>query len=162
MKLWAFLLIGLAIAGAGVAFLFVSTKGAHLDLKGEILKVRVLQLNPMASIVVLDFRVSNPSDVRFVVRTVAMTLDPASGEPVEGSAISKPDVESVFQTQKLLGPKYNDVLSIRDQVPPRQTIDRMTGARFELAESAINARKRIRLRIEDVDGTVVELTENGK
>jgi hypothetical protein len=35
----------------------------------------------------------------------------------------------------------------------------MVGARFELGESAIEARKSIRLQIEDMDGTVAELVE---
>ena len=40
-----------------------------------------------------------------------------------------------------------------------KTLDRMTGARFELPESAIDRRKSVVLRLEDVDGTVAELTE---
>jgi hypothetical protein len=35
----------------------------------------------------------------------------------------------------------------------------MAGARFELSESAIDARKSIRVRIEDLDGTVAEITD---
>jgi len=35
----------------------------------------------------------------------------------------------------------------------------MAGARFELPEAAINARKMIRLRLEDVDGAAAELSE---
>ena len=35
----------------------------------------------------------------------------------------------------------------------------MAGARFELPETAINARKAIRIRIEDVDGAAAELSE---
>jgi hypothetical protein len=158
-QFWAFLLIGLAIVGAGIAVLFYSSKGAHLDLQGQILKTRVLALNSRASLVIVDFRVTNPSDVLFVVRTVEMKLDPKSGEALEGTPIAKPDVENVFKYEKLLGPKYNDVLSIRDKIGPHQTADRMSGARFELPESGIDARKDIRLRIEDVDGTVVELVE---
>ena len=85
---------------------------------------------------VADFRVKNPSDVPFVVRTATTRLDPVSGEPVDGTPISKPDVENVFKYEKLLGPKYNDVLSIEDQIAPHQTVDRMVGARFEMGESA--------------------------
>jgi hypothetical protein len=35
----------------------------------------------------------------------------------------------------------------------------MAGARFEMSESAVNSRKSIRVRIEDVDGTAAEITE---
>ncbi len=158
-QFWTFLAIGLAAVGAGIGLMFFSTQGAHLDLKGEILKVRVLALNPQASLVVADFRISNPSNVRFVVRTVEMRLDPISGEPVDGAMFSKFDTENVFKYEKLLGPKYNDVLSIKDQIAPHQTVDRMAGARFELPESTIDLRKDIHLSIVDLDGTVVDLIE---
>jgi hypothetical protein len=36
----------------------------------------------------------------------------------------------------------------------------MTGARLEVPEAAINSRKALHLQIEDVDGTVAELTES--
>ena len=35
----------------------------------------------------------------------------------------------------------------------------MAGARFELPEAAINARKVIRMRLEDVEGAAAELSE---
>jgi hypothetical protein len=93
-----------------------------------------------------------------VVKSADVTLDPGSGDPVDGARISKADVETVFKYEKLLGPKYNDVLSIKDRVNPHQTIDRMVGARFELPESAIDKRKAIHLKIEELDGVVAELT----
>jgi len=154
-----FLGIGLAVVAMGLGITLFSTKGAHLELDGRILHVRVLSLNPNASIVVLDFRAKNPSDVQFVVKNVELVLEPASGEPVVGTSISKADVDNVFKYEKLLGPKYNDVLTIRDKIGAHQTLDRMDGARFELGETAIDARKSIKLRIEDMDGTMAEIVE---
>jgi len=154
-----FLGIGLAVVAAGLGVTLLSTKGAHLELDGRILHVRVLSLNPNASIVVLDFRAKNPSDVQFVVKNVEMVLEPASGEPLTGVSISKADVDNVFKYEKLLGPKYNDVLTIRDKIGPHESIDRMDGARFELGETAIDSRKSIRLRIQDMDGTIAEIVE---
>jgi hypothetical protein len=154
-----FLGIGLAVVAAGIGVTFMSTKGAHLELDGSILHVRVLSLNPNASIVVLDFRAKNPSDVQFVVKNVELILEPASGEPLTGMSISKADIDNVFKYDKIIGPKYNDVLSIRDKISGRQSVDRMDGARFELGEAAIDGRKSIKLRIEDMDGTIAEITE---
>jgi hypothetical protein len=158
-QFWTFLLIGLAVVGVGIGAILFSTRGNHLELKGEILKVRVLALNDKASIVVLDFRVTNPSDIPFVVKTATITLDPASGEALEGATISKRDLDNVFKYEKLLGPKYNDVLTIRDRVDAHQKMDRMVAARVELPESGIQVRKAIHLRIEDLDGAVAELAE---
>jgi hypothetical protein len=154
-----FLGIGLAVVAAGLGITLLSTKGAHLELDGRILHVRVLSLNPNASIVVLDFRAKNPSDVQFVVKNVEIVLEPTSGEPLVGASISKADVDNVFKYEKILGPKYNDVLSIRDKIGARETLDRMDGARFELGEAAIESRKLIKLRIEDMDGTIAEIVE---
>ncbi len=156
---WIFLLAGLAVVGALIYGVLVGTKGSHVDLTGEILKVRVLALNPRASLVMVDFRVTNPADIPFVVSTVQMRLERPGNEMLEGASISKADTENVFKYQKLLGPKYNDVLTIRDKVVPHQTVDRMVGARFELPESSIEARKGIHLHIEEVDGAMVEIGE---
>ena len=158
-QFWMFLGIGLAVVAIVVGISFYGNKGAHLELTGGILKVRTFEMNPNATLVMLDFRAENPSDVPFVVNTVEIELTPATGEPVVGMSISKPDIENVFKYEKFLGSKYNDVLSIRDQIAPHQTVDRMVGARFELPESAIEARKTIRLRIVDMDGAAAELTE---
>jgi hypothetical protein len=158
-QFWILLVAGLAIVGAGVGMLLVGTKGNHLELTGAVLHTRVLALNPKASIVIVDFRVKNSTDVPFVARSVTILLDPASGETLEGQSVSKPDVENLFKYEKLLGPKFNEVLTIRDKIAPHQRLDRMAGARFELADSAVDARKSIRVRIEDLDGTVAEIAE---
>jgi hypothetical protein len=161
-QFWTFLAIGLAVVAAGIGITLVGSKGSHLELNGEVLKVRTFQMNPNATIVIVDFRAANPSDVQFVVKNVEVQLLPAAGDPVIGTSISKPDIENVFKYEKLLGPKYNDVLSIRDKIDPHQKIDRMVGARFELSEPAVDARKSIRLRIQDMDGAIAELTETRK
>jgi hypothetical protein len=158
-QFWIFLVVGLVIVAAVVYGVLLGTKGAHIDLVGEILKVRVLSVNPQASLVIVDFRVTNPADYPFVVSAVQMELDRAGAETVEGQALSKSDVDIAFKYGKLLGPKYNDVLIIRDKIAPHQTVDRMAGARFELPESQIEAHKAIRLRIEELDNAVVEIGE---
>ena len=158
---WIFLAVGLAVAGGIVFTLLTATQGAHLRLEGKILKVRVLALTGSgASLVIVDFRATNPSNVPFVANSVTLHLEPATGDAVDGRTISKTDIENIFRYEKLLGPKYNPILSLQDRIPPHQTVDRMAGARFELPEAAINARKAIRIRIEDVDGiAAAELAE---
>jgi hypothetical protein len=158
-QFWILLVAGLAIVGAGLGLLLVGTKGNHLELTGTILHTRVLALNAKASLVVIDFRVRNPSDVPFVVKSATIQLTPSSGETLDGTPISKPDVENVFKYEPLLGPKFNDLLSIRDKIAPHQSMDRMVAARFDLPDSQIDARKSVQLRIEDMDGTVADLGE---
>ena len=155
-----FLLAGLAVVGVFLFTVFRATEGAHLRLEGKILKVRVLALpGSAASLVVVDFRVTNPSDVLFVGNSVTIRLDPASGDAIDGTPISKPDVENIFHYEKLLGPKYNPVYSLQDKIAPHETVDRMAAARFELLEPAINSRKGMHIRLEDVAGAEAELSE---
>lgn len=157
-QFWIFFGIGLVAVGITVALTMESTKGNHLELDGRILHVRLLSLNPQATIVIVDFRETNPSDVRFIVKNIEVTLDGVKGAPA-GQVISKYDLKTVFDNLKIVGPKFNDALSTGDVVAPHQTVDRMVGARFELGEQAVAGRSAVRIRIEDLDRTVAELVE---
>lgn len=154
-----FLGIGVAAVGLGLGFLFIGTNGNHLELTGTILKVRVLPLSPIASLVAVDFRVIDPSDVPFAVKTVSLTLDPASGVTLEGMSISKSDMDNVFKYNAILGPKFNDVLGIKDVIAPHQRMDRMVGARFEIPESQADDRKSVHLHIEEFNGVTADFVE---
>jgi len=157
---WIFLVVGLAVVAAGLGFVFMGTEKNHLELTGQILKVRVLALGPQASFVVADFRVKNPSGIDFEVKDVQITLDPASGDPVQGAVTSKTDIDTMFEYQKLIGPKFNSVLSLRDLVKAGKTGDFMVAARFELPEQALQSRKGLHVRLIDLNGPVSELTEH--
>jgi hypothetical protein len=154
-----FLLAGLAVVGAGLGFLLIGTKGNHLELNGTILKVRILPLSPVASLAVVDFRVNDPSDVPFVIKTASLTLEPATGATLDGMMVSKPDIENVFKYNPILGPKFNDVLGMKDRIEPHQRLDRMVGARFEIPESQAEDRKAIHLHVEEMDGVTADLIE---
>jgi hypothetical protein len=158
-QFWMFLLIGLAAVGIGIGFMWIGTKGNHLELTGTILKVRVMPLSPVASLVIVDFRVVNPSDIPFVMKGASLTLEPASGATLDGMTVSKSDIENVFKYNPILGPKFNDVLGIKDRIEPRQRLDRMVGARFELPEAQTEDRKAIHLHVEEMDGVTADLVE---
>jgi hypothetical protein len=154
-----FLVIGLAVVGMGIGFLWIGTKGNHLELTGTILKVRIMPLSPTASLAIVDFRVVNPSDIPFVMKGATLTLEPASGEILDGMVVSKPDVENVFKYNPILGPKFNDVLGIKDRIEPHQRLDRMVGARFEIPEAQAEERKAIHLHVEELDGVTADFVE---
>jgi hypothetical protein len=162
---WMFLAAGLAIVAAGIGLLFVGTEKNHLELKGEVLKVRTVALGPDATFAVADFRVKNPSNVQFVVKNVDFLLDLGSDKVEKGPdriekglITSKADVNTMFEYQKLLGPKFNEVLSIKDTINAGKSGDFMVAARFEVPEKAIEMRRGVRLRIEDLDGAVAEIS----
>lgn len=158
-RFWIFVGVGLVAVAMAVAAIVYLQWGAHVELKGSILKVRTLAPDDNSSIAIIDFRFVNPSDYPFIVRTVDVSLEDEQGNIVEGSTISEVDAKRLFQYFPILGQKYNDSLLIRTRVEPRHSMDRMVAARFEIPESRLNARKRLRVRIEDVDGAVSEIVE---
>jgi hypothetical protein len=158
-QFWTFLAVGLAAVGLAVAAIWSGTKSNHLDLTGKILKVRSLELEPGSTLVVVDFRVTNPSGVPFVVQQVSMKMERFKEDPLDGVEVSRTDVDTMFQAKPLIGVKYNDVLAVRDTIAPGRTIDRMAEASFDAKESDMEFRKGIVLHIEDVDGAGFDISE---
>lgn len=142
---------------AGILYL---TRGERLELKGGIQKVRLHEMADNSTIAVLDFRFVNPSTHMFVVRTIDVTLEDTSGRQIEGRVSSAVDAQRLFEFYPVLGQKFNDCLKPRDKIGAGQSMDRMVAARFELPESAVAARKNLRIRVEDLDGAVSELAEH--
>jgi hypothetical protein len=151
--------IGLAVIAIGLGVMFYMQRGAHVELRGSVLKVRTAELDENSSVAVIDFRFVNPADVPFVVRTVDVTMEGKDGNISQGVAVSEIDAKSLFQYYPLLGQKFNDSLLMRDKIPGRKAEDRMIAARFDMPVVKLEARKTFRIRIEDVDGPVSELVE---
>jgi hypothetical protein len=151
--------IGLVVIALGVAGVVYMQWGAHVELKGGILKVRTQAMDENSSVAVVDFRFVNPSNYPFVVRTVSVSMEDSGGKVIEGSTVSEMDAKRLFQYYPLLGQKYNDSLLTRDKIAARQSQDRMIAARFEVPESQLEARKKLIVRVEDVDGPVSEIVE---
>jgi len=151
--------VGLVVVAIAVAWMFYMQRGAHIEPAGRILKVRTLALDDNNSVAILDFRVTNSADYAVVVREVDVTMDAANGSSVDGETVSQPDARRLFQYYPILGPQYNESLIIRDRIKPHQTLDRMIAVRFDVPVARLDARKRLRLRIVDVDGPSGELVE---
>jgi len=153
------LAVGLGVVAALVGVILYLNRGSHIQLKGEIQKVRMREMDDNSTVVVADFRFVNPASYPFVVRKVDMFVETREGDVLDGKEVSEPDARRMFDYYKLLGPKYNDTFTIREKVAPRQSMDRMLAARFEVPASKIEQRKRILIRVEDVDGAVSELVQ---
>ncbi len=149
-------IVVIAIAVAGVVYM---QRGAHLELPGKILKVRTAPLDEQSAAAVIDFRVTNPSDYPFQVRSVTVVLESQSGAQTEGATASEMDAQRLMAGVPLLGEKYNPSLMVRERVPPHTTLDRMIAARFEVPDSQLQSRKQFLVKIEEVDGLVQVLSE---
>jgi hypothetical protein len=133
-------------------------EGGGRELPGEILKVRTID-DGDGTIVFADFRATNAAAIPFVVSSVELTMEIPMDEVATAVVFSKSDVEKVTKYLKVLGPKYNDVLSIQDKLPPVETVDRMAAGRFAFPPKFFQQRKTLRLRIEEVDGAASEIVE---
>jgi hypothetical protein len=151
--------IGLGLIAVIVGGVLYMQRGARVGLAGSFLKVRTAPLDDNSSVAVIDFRFRNPGDVNFVVRGVTVMLEDASGNQVEGRTVSESDAKRLFEGIPLLGQKFNDTLVTRDKVLAGAAQDRMVAARFEVPEAKLEQRKRLLVRIEDVDGPITEITE---
>lgn len=153
-----FPVIGLAIVAAIIGAALYLNRGSHVVLRGEIKKVRLHPIDDNNSVAIVDFRFENPANYPFVVRTVQLFLENGK-EPVEGFVVADVDAKRLFEAVPDLGPKYNDSLKVRDRIAAKSSDDRMVAARFEVGAGELQKRKTFRLRVEDVDGAVSELTE---
>ncbi len=155
--------IGLGIVALIVAVILFATRGAHIRLEGTVQRVRVQPMPDNSCVVIVDFRFRNPADYPFIVRDARLLIEDADGNVTEGMAVAAVDAERMFEYYSRanpdLGPMYNAMLVARDRIEPKEMLDRMLVARFELSEEAIRNRRRVILRIEDVDGAVTEIAE---
>jgi len=154
--------LGVVVVAIVVGVVFYVQRGAHLELKGSIQKVRTLALDDSSSLAILDFRFVNPSDYRFIVRQVEVSMEDKNGNVLAGSPVSEVDAKRVFEYYPLLGQKYNETLLVRTKIAPHQSMDRMVAARFEIPEKLLQDRKQLRIRVEDVDGAVSEIVEGAR
>ena len=150
--------IGVVVIAIAVALVLSSTKGSHLVLNGKVLKVRTGALSDDDSIAVMDLRMENPSNLAFVVRQVEVTLEKKDGSMADGLVVSKGDLKQLFQYNRFLGDQYNDSLTIKDQIAPHATVDRMLAVRFEVKNQDLEAAKALHVSIQDMDGPLFETT----
>ena len=145
--------IVVVMAGGGLYW----TRNNHLNLKGEILKVRSNSIDKEYTVAVIDFRVSNPSTTQFVVKDVEVTLDTKEGKKLEGSIFSELESRQLFEYYKVLGAKFNPTFVVKDKVEAGASVDKMLAVRFSGTDADIQNRKAIHIVVHDVDGVVAEM-----
>ena len=151
--------MGLVVIAIAVAWILYMQRGSHIEPTGKILKVRTLPADENSSVAVIDFRVENASNFGIIVREVTVTLEEPNGKIDDGAAVSEVDAQRLFQYYPVLGQKFNDTLKIRDRIRAHEPMDRMIAVRFEIPQAQVDARKNLRLRVEDVDGPFGEIVE---
>lgn len=123
---------GAAVVVIGVVIWlgFAKTAGNHLVPTGSIGKVRTVKADDMLTYMVIDFKVTNDSDVDMTVRSIQSEVDTADGA-LPGGSVAANDVKAAFASYPELGEQYNPVLRDRDVIPAHQSVDRMVGLRID-------------------------------
>ena len=88
--------IGIVCITIAVAGILYMQRGARVGVSGEFLKVRTAPVDENSTIVVVDFRVKNPSDYPFVARAVTLICQDPSGSPTEGITAPELDAKHIF------------------------------------------------------------------
>ncbi len=151
--------LAVVIVIAIIAGVFVVQRGAHMELRGEVLKVRTAPLDDNNSVAVVDFRILNTANFEYSVHKVTVIVQTKSGMPLEGMSISEVDAQHLFTALPLLGQKYNPSLILFNRIPPHATEDRMIAASFPIPEMDLDMRKGIMVRVEEAEGVVSEIRE---
>jgi hypothetical protein len=146
-------LIALAAAALGLA----GCSGLP-TLEGAIQKVRVYPGDENTSVVVVDFRVTNPSRYPFQVKNAFIEIETSGKGVLASNTASDQDAARYLESNPAQGPKYNPSLVVRDRVKPGETVDRMLAASVEGSAADVAARTALRIRIVDADGPVVVLS----
>ncbi len=143
----ATLAVGLVVIGAALYFTVDLNQKHLLTLTGSIDNVRVAELSPEATLVILDFTAQNPSGVGFEVKELA--IDRVGS--VAGDVLSKAETVRYLEYTQLGQP--NPAFGIGDRIKGGETVKRVVAARFDLpAAGFAQATYRIRLKhIENVD-----------
>jgi len=151
--------ISIVLLLLGLWFGWFSTADARLEVTGEILKVRTLELTPETTLVMLDFRMKNESNVDFVLKEAILHWTSEDGADHEMDPVSRPDLDRILQYAKQAGPKFNETFVMREKLGGKAMLDRMASGVAKVSEPAFAKRKNLFLRLTDMDGKAFDLKE---
>src|SRR5258708_4863000 len=117
--------VGLAAVAVLVGGILFMQRGDIIDLQAKILKVRTAPLDENSTIAVLDFRLTNPSNILLEIRQVTVEMEDAAGKTAAGDVISEGDAKRVFEAVPSLGTKFLTTLGMRERIAPHSTGDHM-------------------------------------
>src|SRR4051812_45375561 len=151
--------IGLGIIAVLVTGVMLMQRGSAINIEVKFLKVRTAPLDETSTVAAIDLRVTNPSDLLLEVRQVQVEMVDASGNTVNGEVISEGDTKRVFEAVPVLGQKFLETLSMRQRLTAHSTRDYMVAARFAVPVDKVDARHRLVLHVEEVDGKTFDFPE---
>ena len=152
--------LGLLIVAVLVGIVFLKNRGSQIRIEGTMKKVRAQKLDDKSTLLVFDFRFSNPADYPFVVADVNSTCTLKDGNELTGQLVTDVDAKTLFEYHALtLGAKFNESLIRKSRVAPKTTEDRMIAMTYPVEPEVLANRTGCALNIKDVDGAVSTIRE---
>jgi hypothetical protein len=146
-------LVAVAVVAAGIVYM---QRGAYMELTGA-MTVRVHGTDENTALALIDLHIANPADYGFEVSNVTVTLETNAGQ-FPTTVISRVDAQRLADAMPELGP-FHPTLYTRYVIPARTTGDYTLLAQYSAPERILNDRKRFVVRIEEINGKTVELSE---
>ena len=85
-----------------------------------------------------------------------------SPKVVEGAFAAQMNTDQIFESYNTLGQRYNPTLVSREKIPPGKIVDRMVAVSVNLPAAAVESRKKLVLKIEEMNRMITELVESPK
>jgi hypothetical protein len=148
--------IGLVAVAVVVAGIMYMQRGAHMELTGA-MTVRVHGTDENTALALIDLHIANPADYGFQIGNVTVTLETNAGQ-FPTTVISRVDSQRLADAMPELGP-FHPTLYTKYVIPARTTGDYTLLAQYSAPERILNDRKRFVVRIEEINGKTVELSE---
>ena len=156
-----YLAIAFLIVAGLLALILLNNRGSQVRLDSRILKTRLIPADEESTLAVLEIRITNPSNVTFVVRDVHPKVILADRTELEGIPVAQVDLDRVLEALKIHGPRYNPVLKARDSFAGSWQGDRTVAATFPRSAAEIERRRGFVIEVDDVDGAVTRWAESG-
>lgn len=144
--------IGLAVIAIAVAGILFMQRGAHMALPGKITRVRTIGSDAASSVALVDIEFTNSSDYLWVVGEISVTFEDAQGNQFDGRVASLIDAQRLFDASGSLG-SFHPPLGTGSQIPPHDSRQHTLAAQFDAPESVLQARKHLKVRIDEVNGS---------
>jgi len=152
--------LGLLLIAALIGAVFFLNRGSQIRIEGTIKKVRMQKLYDKSTLLVFDFRFSNPADFPFVVSEVTSTCTLRDGKEIIGELVTDADAKPIFEYHALtLGAKYNESLIRKSRVAPKTVEDRMIAMTYPVDPEVLDTRTGCVLHVKDIDGALSTIVE---
>ncbi len=154
-----YLLIAGLIVALIVAVVLWFNQGERVRLDARILKTRLVPNDENNTLAVLEVRISNPSNVLFVIREAHLNVLLADGTELEGAPVTQDDLDRFLDYFKIYGGRYNPVLRAKERFHAGSLTDRTVAASFPRSIAEIQKRHGLALELTDADGAMTRITQ---